>query len=149
MKDGVMIINTGRGGLIETKALINALKTGKVGAAGLDVYEEEGEYFFEDFSAQVLTDDILARLLTFSNVLVTSHQGFFTREAVTNIARTTLQNIQDFVDGRPLAHEICYRCPHDDCQKKTLRPLLLTTRLTSLYPYAKHVSSFFSHISFC
>ena len=118
MKDGVMIVNTGRGGLINTKALIDALKSGKVGAAGLDVYEEESEYFFEDFSTQVLDDDVLARLLTFSNVLITSHQGFFTREAMQNIARTTLENIRDFLDGKPLKNEICYRCGQDVCKKK-------------------------------
>lgn len=118
MTDGVMIINTGRGGLIDTKALIDALKSGKVGAAGLDVYEEESEIFFEDFSTQVLTDDILARLLTFSNVLITSHQGFFTREALVNIAETTLQNITDYLQNRPLTNEICYRCDQDLCRKQ-------------------------------
>ncbi len=120
MKDGVMIINTGRGGLIDTKALIDALKSGKVGSAGLDVYEEENEYFFEDFSTQILSDDVLARLLTFSNVLITSHQGFFTREAIENIARTTLDNIKDFLDNGPLKNEICYRCGQDkeECTKK-------------------------------
>src|SRR3972149_3879036 len=119
MKDGVMIINTGRGGLIDTKALIKALKSGKVGAAGLDVYEEESEDFFEDFSTQVLTDDLLARVLTFSNVLITSHQGFFTKEALENIARTTLQNTCDFFDDKPLENEICYQCGQDECKKKT------------------------------
>lgn len=120
MRDGVMIVNTGRGGLIDTKALIDALKSGKVGAAGLDVYEEENEYFFEDFSTQVLGDDMLARLLTFSNVLITSHQGFFTKEALRNIAQTTLRNIRDFLDGGPLENEICYRCGEDReiCRKK-------------------------------
>jgi D-lactate dehydrogenase len=118
MKNGVMIVNTGRGRLIDTKALIDALKSGKVGAAGLDVYEEESEYFFEDFSTQVLGDDVLARLLTFSNVLITSHQGFFTREALQNIAQTTLENITDFLDGKPLKNEICYRCGEDFCRKK-------------------------------
>ncbi len=118
MKNGVMIVNTGRGGLINTKALIDALKSGKVGAAGLDVYEEENEYFFEDFSTQVLGDDVLARLLTFSNVLITSHQGFFTREALRNIAQTTLGSVRDFLDGNPLTNEICYRCGKDTCKKK-------------------------------
>jgi D-lactate dehydrogenase len=118
MKDGVMIVNTGRGGVIDTKALINALKSGKVGSAGLDVYEEESQYFFEDFSTQVLSDDVLARLLTFSNVLITSHQGFFTKEALSNIAHTTLQNIRDFLDGKSLKNEICYRCGNNTCRKK-------------------------------
>lgn len=119
MKTGVMIINTGRGKLIDTRALIEALKNKKVGYAGLDVYEEESEYFFEDFSSEVISDDVLARLLTFPNVLVTAHQGFFTREALTNIANTTLKNIDDFVRGRLLSHEICYRCSRKVCTKKT------------------------------
>ncbi|MCH3917434.1 MAG: 2-hydroxyacid dehydrogenase [Spirochaetia bacterium] len=110
MKDGVALINTSRGGLIDTKALIDALKTRKIGMAGLDVYEEEANYFFEDFSNDVITDDILARLLSFNNVLLTSHQAFLTKEALSNIAQTTLQNIDDFFAGKPLANEICYQC---------------------------------------
>jgi len=110
MKDGVIILNTSRGKLIDTKALIDGLKSGKIGAAGLDVYEEEADYFFEDYSTQVLTDDMLARLLTFPNVIITSHQAFFTKEAMENIARTTLQNVKDFYDGLPLKNEVCYRC---------------------------------------
>lgn len=118
MKDGVMIINTGRGRLIDTRALIGALKTGKVGAAGLDVYEEEGEYFFEDFSDSFVSDDVLARLLTFNNVLITAHQGFFTKEALQNIAQTTLGNIKDYFLDRPLANEICYKCGQHPCRNK-------------------------------
>jgi D-lactate dehydrogenase len=106
MKDGVMIINTGRGKLIKTVDLIEGLKTGKISAAGLDVYEEESGYFFEDKSDQILTDDILARLLTFNNVIITSHQGFFIHEAMYNIAQTTLQNIQDFFEGKQVQNEI-------------------------------------------
>ena len=106
MKDGVMIINTGRGKLIHTNALIKGLKSKKIGSAGLDVYEEEGDYFFEDHSNIVMDDDILARLLSFNNVIVTSHQAFFTKEAMQNIAETTLQNIQDFVDGKTLVNEV-------------------------------------------
>ncbi len=119
MKDGVIIINTSRGKLIDTKALINGLKSGKIGGAGLDVYEEESEYFFEDYSTQIIEDDVLARLLTFPNVLITSHQAFFTREALTNIAETTLQNIKDFYNGTPLKNEICYKCGQTfpDCDK--------------------------------
>ncbi|MBN1895738.1 2-hydroxyacid dehydrogenase, partial [bacterium] len=98
MKDGVMIINTGRGKLINTRDLIEGLKSRKIGSAGLDVYEEETEYFFEDWSHLGLEDDVLARLTTFPNVLVTSHQGFFTREALSNIADTTLENIRLFFD---------------------------------------------------
>ena len=105
-----MIINTGRGQLIDTVALIKALKNKKVGFAGLDVYEEESEYFFEDFSSEIISDDILARLLTFPNVVITSHQGFFTEEAMQNIASTTLNNIKDFFENKPLKNEICYHC---------------------------------------
>lgn len=120
MKKGVMIINTGRGKLIRTSDLINGLKEGKIGSAGLDVYEEESEYFFEDLSGEVLTDDVLARLLTFNNVIITSHQGFFTREALTGIAETTLQNITDYFENKPLPNEICYQCPggKENCRKE-------------------------------
>ncbi|MBN1799654.1 MAG: 2-hydroxyacid dehydrogenase [Spirochaetales bacterium] len=120
MKDGVMIINTSRGGLIDTQALLDNLKTGKIGAAGLDVYEEESDYFFEDFSSQILTDDVLARLLTFPNVLITSHQAFFTKEALGNIAETTLHNIKDYFEKDKLPNEICYRCDSDSCLKEKL-----------------------------
>lgn len=96
MRDGVTIINTSRGKLVDTKAIINALKTSKVGLLGLDVYEEEEALFFEDFSAKGIQDDLLARLTTFPNVIVTSHQGFFTQEAMFNIAQTTLSNISHF-----------------------------------------------------
>ena len=111
MKNGVMIINTGRGKLIKTYDLIQALKSGKISAAGLDVYEEESEYFFEDLSNRILTDDILARLLSFNNVIITSHQGFFTKEAMYNIAKTTMDNIKNFADGEKLVNEVCYKCP--------------------------------------
>jgi D-lactate dehydrogenase len=100
MKDGVMIINTSRGGLVDTAALIEGLKTEKVGSAGLDVYEEESGIFFHDVSGQVMQDEIFARLLTFSNVLITSHQAFLTNEALANIASTTLGNIDEFADGK-------------------------------------------------
>lgn len=110
MKDGVMIINTGRGKLINTKDLIKSLKNGKVGYAGLDVYEEESSYFFEDKSDTVINDDTLARLLTFNNVIVTSHQAFFTKEALKNIADTTFKNIEAYLNGEELKNEICYRC---------------------------------------
>ena len=110
MKPGIMIINTGRGMLIDSKALIEGLKTGKVGFAGLDVYEEESDYFFEDFSNKIITDDVLARLLSFNNVMITSHQGFFSREALGSIAITTLRNIQDFFVNQKSPNEICYKC---------------------------------------
>jgi D-lactate dehydrogenase len=110
MKKGVMLINTGRGRLIKTSDLIEGLKSGKIGSAGLDVYEEESRYFFEDLSDRVLADDVLARLLTFNNVIITSHQGYFTREALHNIAGTTLQNLDDFFSGRKLENEVCFEC---------------------------------------
>ena len=106
MKEGVMIINTGRGQLINTNDLIEGLKEKKIAAAGLDVYEEEGEYFYEDKSYKIIDDDVLARLLSFNNVIVTSHQAFFTKEALHNIAETTLQNIEDFRCHRPLVNEV-------------------------------------------
>jgi len=117
MKGGVMIINTGRGALIDSQSLVDGLKSAKIGAAGLDVYEEESEYFFEDFSSSMIGDDVLARLMTFPNVLITSHQAFFTREAFTNIARTTLQNIADYCRKGKFVNEICYRCGQS-CRKK-------------------------------
>ena len=106
MKDGVMIINTGRGQLIHTNALIEGLKNKKIGSAGLDVYEEESEYFYEDRSDKIIDDDTLARLLSFNNVIVTSHQAFFTREALANIASTTLMNIKDFMEHKKLENEV-------------------------------------------
>lgn len=106
MKRGVMIINTGRGALIDTRALIAALKTGHVGSAGLDVYEEEEGIFFADLSGEVIQDDVLARLLTFPNVIITAHQGFLTREALANIAHTTLENVSVFERGEPLQNEV-------------------------------------------
>lgn len=109
MKDNVMIINTGRGQLIHTNALIDGLKNKKIGSAGLDVYEEEGDYFYEDKSDKIIDDDVLARLLSFNNVIVTSHQAFFTGEAMQNIAETTLQNIQDYIDHRLLLNEVVYK----------------------------------------
>ena len=107
MKDGVMLINTGRGGLIQTAALIDGLKQGKIGSAALDVYEEEEEYFFEDRSEEIMDDELLSRLLTFPNVLVTSHQGFFTREAMHNIADTTFGNISEFFNRGQLPNGVC------------------------------------------
>ena len=98
MKTGVMIINTSRGPLIETQAVIGALKAGKVGYLGLDVYEEEQGLFFEDRSEQVIQDDVFVRLQTFPNVLITAHQAFFTKEAVDNIAETTLENMKEYLE---------------------------------------------------
>lgn len=106
MKRGIMLINTSRGALIDSRALIAALKSGHIGSAGLDVYEEEEGVFFEDLSDKVLQDDVLARLLTFPNVVLTSHQGFFTREALAAIASTTLANVTAFARGEPLVNEV-------------------------------------------
>lgn len=119
MKPNTIIINTSRGGLIDTAALIEALKTKKIGGAGLDVYEEESEYFFEDYSSEIVEDDELARLLSFPNVVVTSHQGFFTREAMQAIAMVTMENIHAFVKDEELVNEICYQCDKKQaCPKK-------------------------------
>ncbi len=109
MKPGVMLINTARGPLIDTDAMLEGLKSGKVGYAGLDVYEEEAQYFYQDRSDRVVTDDNLARLLAYNNVLITSHQAFFTKEAMVNIATTTLQNVKDFFDGKELVNEVKFK----------------------------------------
>src|SRR5690606_39127383 len=99
MRDGVMLINTSRGALVDTRAVIDALKTGKLGYLGLDVYEEEEALFFRDLSDTVVQDDVFARLQTFRNVLITAHQAFFTREALRAIAETTLANATAFQTG--------------------------------------------------
>lgn len=118
MKHGVYIINTSRGALIDTEALVEALKSGKVGAAGLDVYEEESDIFYEDFSNKIVQDDVLARLLTLPNVLITSHQAYLTNEALGNIAETTLENLKAFFAGEPLPNEVCYHCAKNNSCKK-------------------------------
>lgn len=109
MKSGVMLINTSRGAIIDTKAVVEALKSGKVGYLGLDVYEEEGDLFFEDLSSKILQDDVFSRLLTFPNVLITGHQAFFTHEAVSNIAETTLLNLDEFEQAKPLSNEVKFQ----------------------------------------
>ncbi|MBQ7000066.1 MAG: 2-hydroxyacid dehydrogenase [Oscillospiraceae bacterium] len=101
MKDGVVIVNTSRGGLVDTEDLIQGIKTGKVGAACLDVYEEEGDLFYEDFSGDIVQDDKLVRLIAMPNVIVTSHQAFLTKEALDNIASTTVNNLVSFFSGNP------------------------------------------------
>jgi len=106
MKTGVMLINTSRGGLLDTVAVIEALKSGKIGYLGLDVYEEEEEIFFEDRSGLIIPDDVFARLLTFPNVIITGHQAFFTREALENIAATTIDNITKFENGLTLENQL-------------------------------------------
>jgi len=103
MKPGAILINTSRGAVVDTAALIRGLKSGRIGSVGLDVYEEEADLFFEDLSSRIIPDDVFARLLTFPNVLVTGHQGFFTEEALSAIAETTMANIAAFEDtGTPL-----------------------------------------------
>jgi D-lactate dehydrogenase len=109
MKPNVMIVNTSRGALINTRDLIEALKRGRIGSAGLDVYEEEEACFFEDRSGTIISDDVLARLLTFPNVLITAHQAFLTQEALLGIAQTTLRNVEQFVNGEALPNEITLR----------------------------------------
>ncbi|MNK98215.1 D-lactate dehydrogenase [compost metagenome] len=106
MKNSAILINTGRGALIETSALIQALKQKKIGGACLDVYEEESGVFFSDLSEAGINDDLLARLITFPKVLITSHQGFLTNEALTNIAHTTIENITAFAAGKKTQTEI-------------------------------------------
>lgn len=118
MKDGVMIVNSGRGLLIDSADLVEGLKNKKIGAAGLDVYEEEANYFFEDKSDEIIQDDILGRLLSFHNVLITSHQAYFTQEAIENITKTTLNNIEEFIQNEPLTNEVRYIC---DSENKNCR----------------------------
>ena len=106
MKQGVMLINTSRGGLVNTPAAIEGLKTGRIGYLGLDVYEQEEKLFFNDLSENVIEDDDIMRLLSFPNVLITSHQGFFTQEALAEIAKTTLANIDAFEAGDLLINKV-------------------------------------------
>lgn len=122
-KPGVYIINTSRGALIDSEALLSAIKEGRIGGAGLDVYEEESDLFFEDFSNTIIQDDILARLVSMPNVLITSHQGFLTAEALENIARVTLGNLKEYFETGNLTNEICYQCDKQpSCPKDHIRP---------------------------
>lgn len=109
MREGVMIVNTSRGALIDTTDLIEGLKSGKVGAAGLDVYEEEGDFFYEDYSGEVMPDDELARIISMPNVLLTSHQAFLTKEALNNIAETTFENLMGYFEGKASENEVSYK----------------------------------------
>ena len=111
MKKGVVLINTSRGGLIDSEALVEGIKSRKIGAACLDVYEEEANVFFHDYSGHIVDDDTLARLISMPNVILTSHQAFLTKEALGNIAQTTLKNIEDFLQNGMSPNEICYKCP--------------------------------------
>lgn len=105
IKPGALLVNTSRGGLIETEAAIEALKRGQLGGMAIDVYEQEADLFFQDLSSQIITDDVIQRLVSFPNVIVTGHQAFFTREAVGTISSTTLQSISNFEAGQPLKKE--------------------------------------------
>lgn len=107
MKDGVYIINTSRGALINSEDLLNAIKEEKIGGAALDVYEEETDFFYEDMSYKIIQDDVLSRIISMPNVIVTSHQAFLTKEALHNIADTTLLNIKRFLVDNVLENEIC------------------------------------------
>ncbi len=116
-KQGVVILNTSRGALVDAEALLAAIKSRKVGAACLDVYEEESDLFFEDNSGHILEDDTLARLISMPNVIVTSHQAFLTEEALENIAETTVKNIKGFFEKGECPNELCYRCGNtEDCK---------------------------------
>ena len=118
MKKGVVIINTSRGALIDTEALVEGIKYRKIGAACLDVYEEESNIFFHDYSNHIVNDDVLARLISMPNVIVTSHQAFLTNEALSNIADTTLANITEFFAFDRCTNEVCYKCGKiTDCKQ--------------------------------
>ena len=118
MKKGVVIINTSRGALIDTEALVEGIKDRKIGAACLDVYEEESNIFFHDYSNHIVNDDVLARLISMPNVIVTSHQAFLTAEALSNIADTTLNNIREFYSSDKCVNEVCYKCGKiTDCKQ--------------------------------
>ena len=108
-KDKVVILNTSRGALVDAEALLEGIKTRKIGAACLDVYEEEADFFFEDFSGHILDDDVLARLISMPNVIVTSHQAFLTNEALENIAETTINNFVGFMKNGDYTNEVCYQ----------------------------------------
>lgn len=119
LKKGVVLINTSRGALIDAEALLDGIKSRIVGAACLDVYEEEADVFFEDFSGHIVADDILARLISMPNVIVTSHQAFLTKEALANIADTTLSNLRNFTENGWCENELCYRCGNiEHCRKE-------------------------------
>jgi D-lactate dehydrogenase len=106
MKDHVMLINTSRGGLIDTRTVVRGLKSGKIGAVGIDVYEQEEKLFFRDLSETIIEDDLIARLSSFPNVLITAHQGFFTHEALAQIAETTLRNLKHYIEGNTLQNAV-------------------------------------------
>lgn len=119
MKKGVVIINTSRGALIDSEALVEGIKARKIGAACLDVYEEESNVFFHDYSNHIVNDDVLARLISMPNVIVTSHQAFLTNEALANIADTTLNNVREFFEKDICSNEVCYKCANIGNCKQT------------------------------
>lgn len=121
LKKGVVIINTSRGALIDAQALLEGIKSRKIGAACLDVYEEEADVFFQDFSGHIIDDDVLARLISMPNVIVTSHQAFLTEEALENIAETTVGNILSYFNEGVCGNELCYRCGQVESCKKERR----------------------------
>ena len=119
MKKGVVLINTSRGALIDAEALLAGIKDRKIGAACLDVYEEEADIFFQDYSGHILSDDVLARLISMPNVIVTSHQAFLTKEALKNIADTTIENLREFEKDGMSVNELCYQCGKvEQCRHK-------------------------------
>ena len=121
LKKGAVIINTSRGALIDAEALLEGIKSRKIGAACLDVYEEESDIFFEDYSGHIVNDDVLARLISMPNVIITSHQAYLTEEALNNIAETTVENIKEFFSSGGSKNELCYHCGKtDNCKKHRL-----------------------------
>lgn len=117
MKDGVMIINTSRGGLINSTDLLEGLKSKKIGSVGLDVYEEEANLFYHDNSFKIIDDDVLSLLISLPNVLITSHQAYLTKEALGNIAETTIKNIEQFFSNEFIENELCYHCEKGNMEK--------------------------------
>lgn len=117
MKENCIIVNTSRGSLIDSKALLEGLRSKKIAGACLDVYEEEANLFFEDNSNEIIQDDVLSLLISLPNVLITSHQGYFTEDALNKIALTTMQNIDDYFKGYSLNNEVCYKCLGDNSSK--------------------------------
>jgi D-lactate dehydrogenase len=119
MKKGVVLVNTSRGALIDAEALLAGIKDRQIGAACLDVYEEEADIFFQDYSGHILSDDVLARLISMPNVIVTSHQAFLTKEALKNIADTTIENLREFEKSGMSDNELCYQCGKvEQCRHK-------------------------------
>lgn len=130
MKDGVVLVNTSRGALVDAEALLDGIKRGKIGGACLDVYEEEAEFFFEDNSSTIMQDDVLARLLSMPNVLISSHQAFLTEEALSNIALATLENLKLFFENGELPNAVCGACGRKCFKQKTPKQFFKNLRQT-------------------